>query len=160
MHKFLAWSAILLKGFKEDQLEKVRNRTSSFQVFRFNYSGHHPLEWGPGLIVNFYWTTKFCFPSYLPQEYINLFAFPEHQSWTLSWNSSKKNLDKPGTIQARAGWAGKWGNIKYPTWLQSPSLKIELALARTSPPVPSSWNWDSIHDVCTLNSNIKALWSY
>ena len=40
-------------------------------------------------------------------------------------------------------------------------LNIELALARTSLPVPSSWNWDSIHDICTtylyLNSDIKAL---
>ena len=45
----------------------------------------------------------------------------------------------------------------FPIWLQSPSFKIELALARTSQLVPSSYNWDSTYVVVRLNWNIKAL---
>ena len=58
--------------------------------------------------------TKILFSFYLPQDYINLFAFSKHQSWKLPLNSARRNLDKPGTVQTRAGGPGRGEMLDLP----------------------------------------------
>ena len=48
---------------------------------------------------------------------------------TLTWNSSKKTFDKPGTVQGPPHGGGLRGDVIFSIWLQPPSFKIELALA-------------------------------